>query len=308
MDVKLDKNYAGLRVLITGANGFLGSRLIKKLIDLGAFPTGMVRERATLHELEKIGIKNKFPLHEIASDYSNLDLIINNCYPDIVVHTASASRVKENAEGLREMISANITFPALLIESMLRHETYRFVNIGTSWQSSNGNSYSPFNFYAATKQSIENIVQHYSDNAKLRAVTIRLFDTYGPYDNRPKIMNLIMKSILSNEALDMSPGNQKMHFVHINDVVDGILHSIINNNPISTNHEIYDMVSEKSISLRDLTALIEKIAQKKAKINWGGREYRIGEIMDPQPSNGALPGFIPTVSLESGISNILQTQ
>ena len=59
------------------------------------------------------------------------------------------------------------------------------VNTGTSWQHYENKDYSPVNLYAATKQSFEAILQYYVEVASLKAITLKLFETYGLDDPRP---------------------------------------------------------------------------------------------------------------------------
>lgn len=298
----------GKRVFLTGINGFLGSRTAGSLLDVGAIPIGLVRNSASNEELKKVGIQDKVQLLELSDNYDNIDHLIQVARPDVVIHIASASRVKEDANGMREMVSANILFPSLILEAMTRNNVRGFVNIGTSWQSCDGSRFNPFNYYAATKQAIEDVIEHFSINSGMRAATLRLFDTYGPGDPRSKILNLIIRHTLSGAPLDMSPGNQKVHLVHISDVATAVMIQVRRVlQRTDPGHETFDLPSKKATSLREIAKIVEAAIGKPCPINWGGREYRVGEIMNPVVSNPVLPDFIPATELRDGIQDVIQS-
>lgn len=62
-------------------------------------------------------------------------------------------------------------------------------------------------------------MQYYIEASGLRVITLKLFDTYGPDDPRPKLMNLIQRMAMDNQPLAMSPGEQQIDLVHVEDVV-----------------------------------------------------------------------------------------
>lgn len=300
-------NIKNKRILITGITGFLGSRLAARLLHNNNTVAGLIRTNSGTTELARLDIRNSVQLLELDQNYGNIDKLIEKANPDLVIHTASASREREDENGIRNMVSANILYPSLLLEAMNNNNIKKFINIGTSWQAVDGSIYRPFNYYAATKQSFENVVDHYCLNHHLVATTVRLFDTYGPSDPRPKILNLIIKHTINGIPLDMSPGHQKLHIVHIDDVINALLKAATIICEKENNHHYkYDLISESAITLREIATIAEKVLCKKCPINWGGREYRSGEIMNPKGSNEPIPGYAPSVSLEDGIRQVIE--
>jgi nucleoside-diphosphate-sugar epimerase len=280
----------GKRILVTGINGFLGKHVAKALLASGAIPVALLRPKANTEELADIGVLKDIVLLRMDDDFSNLDTLIKESGASALMHLASASRVKEDGPGIREMVTANILFPSLLLENMVRNKISRFVNVGSSWQSCDGSRFNPFNFYAATKQAIEDAALHFA-SLGVHSTTLRLFDTYGADDSRSKILNLIIRHTLTGVPLDMSPGRQKIHLVHVDDVADALVLQLTRSCPMPASHEVFDLPSSEAIALRDLADRIEAVVGKPCPINWGGRPYRQNEIMEPLTSNPLVPGF-----------------
>ena len=83
-------------------------------------------------------------------------------------------------------------FGAHILEAMALTSVSYFINTGTYWQHYGGSStYSPSCFYAATKQSFQDILKYYTDSKLIKSITLKLFDTYGPNDSRAKIFTIL---------------------------------------------------------------------------------------------------------------------
>jgi nucleoside-diphosphate-sugar epimerase len=180
------------------------------------------------------------------------------------------------------------------------------VNTGTSWQVNEHGDYAPFNLYAASKQAFETLIENDLTRG-LSAITLRLFDTYGPGDTRGKIIDLIIAAVLSGEPLKMSPGEQVIDLVHVSDAARAFVHAgtiLLGGTPPA--HAIYGVSGERA-PLRDVAALIGEIAGTPAPIHWGGRPYRPREIMLPFAGFPSLPGWRPLVGLRDGLQDQLRS-
>lgn len=287
-----------LSVLVSGAAGYTGSRLVSKLACDYAV-AGLVRDTSDLRSNSSI------PLYPVAPDFSNLTSLFAEIRPDVVVHLATVSRAGESATDVIDMIDANVKLPALLLALLRQHGGKCFFNIGSNWQTSYGRHYSPFNVYAATKQCCEDIIQYYAQNG-VAAITLRLYEIYGPGDWRPKIFNYMLRAAVEATPLDMSPGFQKMFFIHVADIISAIRLMIARLHEWESGHSVYSLRPAEPISLRDLAAIMEEITRMQLRINWGRRSYRQGEIMNPDTSLPVLPGWSQKVNLIDGIRECYQ--
>lgn len=267
---------------------------------------GLSRDISSLAELNKLKIKDDIELLCLSQDYSNIKALIDLANVDLIIHTAAVSRMSEDIAGIRNMIDANILFSSLLFEAMSTKKIKNILNIGTSWQSINGSGYSPFNYYAATKQAAENILVHYSNNHKVNAVTLRLFDVYGESDPRGKILNLMVAHTLRGERLEMSPGHQRIYPVHVIDVcrcIECLMDDLMTNNLCG--QKIFSLHGPTSYSLRQLATFIEELSGCPSPIIWGARPYRHNEIMNPCASHSLPHGYRESVDIFTGLQKLI---
>ena len=190
---------------------------------------------------------------------------------------------------------------------MVQNDVYCLINTGTFWQHFQNDDYNPVCLYAATKQAYEMILKYYLETTALKVITLKLYDTYGPNDPRKKLFALLETAAKEQQLLKMSPGEQLIDIVYIDDVVQAfILAAQRLQKQNKTNHEIYAVSSGNPISLKKLVAIYENVSGNKLDIQWGGRPYREREVMKPWDKGKWLPGWRPKYNLEQGIARILQ--
>lgn len=292
-----------LTALITGISGFVGSNLAKKLLADGWSVHGITRPESIV-DLSLTTIKN-LSLHQYDGTIEEMIALLTKVQPTVVFHLASLFLSEHKPEDITELVKSNVLFGTQLIEAMDQRNIRLLVNTGTSWQHYESEEYSPVNLYAATKQAFEAILQYYVEAHGIRVITLKLFDTYGTGDMRPKLINLLQSSTMENQILVMSPGEQLIDLLHIDDVTKAFsLAAKRLSNRTFVGHERYAVSSKEPISLRELVRLIEKILNRKLPISWGGRPYRVREVMHPWIGEW-LPGWNPTISLEQGLENFL---
>ena len=294
-----------MRILITGASGFVGSRLTCHLLRIGHEVGVLLRETSTTDQLTPcIDI---IALYRCSNVYSELVGVLQDFSPDVVIHVASLFAAQHSPRSLQGLISTNISFPTQLLEAMVACQINKFINTGSSWQHYSDHCYNPVNLYAATKQAFEAISQYYFEAFGISILTLKLFETYGPADPRKKIIPLLVESIDKGALLDMSPGLQQLDFVYIDDVCLAYEYGLIKlfeaDRPLL---QEYGVFSGMPTNLHNLVRLIEKKLNRKGQINWGGRHYRRREVMVPPKGLKWLPGWKPLVSLEEGIHKICQ--
>lgn len=284
--------------MLTGVSGFVGSHLAQYLNERGFSVYGLIRKP----------IQNV----ELASRLSNIDLrvftdadltdIVADIKPDLVIHLASLYLTVHNFDQIDSLIQSNITFPTKLLEAMTANNVTKLINTGTSWQHYNSAQYDPVNLYAASKQAFEDIIKYYISIKKISCITLKLFDTYGPNDNRGKLISLLDKLSMSKEALAMSPGEQFIEITHIEDVCSAYLAaiSLIDTMDLGICNS-YGVFSNNFIRLKELVSEYERANNTTLNIKWGEREYREREVMNPCDNLKRIPGWEPKVQLCTGL-------
>jgi len=291
------------RALVTGTTGYVGSSLAHRLVAEG-WDTHIIARSASSLEL-LADVSDGITVHRYDGTIEKLDEIVKLSRPDVTFHLASLFLSQHTPGDVERLVSSNILFATQLVESLVANGMCRLVNTGTSWQHFENRDYSPVNLYAATKQAFEDILQYYVEASGLQVISLKLFDTYGPHDPRPKLFHLLEKIAHEGSTLAMSPGEQLIDLVHIDDIIDGFLLAAQRLQSMTIQeHERYALSSGRPLILRELVAVYSKVTGKKISIDWGGRPYRTREVMVPWTSYATLPGWSPKISLESGLTQL----
>ncbi len=295
-----------MRVLVTGATGFVGGHLVKRLL----------KERHEVHVLVR-------PTTDLALFGDDLDRIVShrhdgttegmvelvrNAQPDTVMHLASLFLGEHQPGDVDDLIASNVLLSTQLAEAMAVNEVLLLINVGTSWQHYEDGRYNPVNLYAATKQAYRSILRYYIETANLKVINLELFDTYGPNDQRGKLFALLDRLRTSGDTLAMSPGDQQLDPVYIDDVSEAFIAALKRlRSDVVQDEETYSVRSQNPIKLKDLVKTYEDATSSTLNIEWGGRPYRAREVMVPWSRGETLPGWSSTVTLQEGIKRILDS-
>lgn len=292
-----------MKILISGGTGFIGKHLVKHLLDANNEVHLIVRSGITRENFDA-----RLKIFTFSGNLEDLVSFMKKEKFDGVVHLASLFLVNHEPADILGLITSNVLFGTQLIDAATKANIPWFINTGTFAQHYKNKRYSPVNLYAATKQAFEDVAQFYIETTKTTFVTIKLFDTFGEGDTRPKIFNLWSKISISGEQLTMSPGKQIIDINYIDNVTDGYLHmiSLLNQKGSSKFHgKAFIISSQRRMTLRKLATLFEKVTQKKLNIVWGGRPYRERDVMVPWEKGQPLPGWKPKISLEEAIKRTI---
>lgn len=287
------------RTLITGATGYIGSNLVHHLVKHGWDVHILTRSNSNLKVLDTS--LNQLTVYRHDGTSSGMVEIMANAKPEIVFHLASLFLAQHETDDIEALISTNLLFSNQLVEAMVVNGVKYLVNTGTSWQHYNNEDYNPVNLYAATKQAFEDILTYYIEAHGLKATTLVLFDTYGPNDPRAKLIALLWKTAITQQSLSMSPGEQLIDVVHIDDVMYAYTTAAAVLQQQTGGHICYGVSSGAPMRLIDLVAVFQKATKTKLPISFGGRPYRPREIMVPWTDFQSLPGWHPQVPFEQGI-------
>jgi nucleoside-diphosphate-sugar epimerase len=292
-----------MKIFVTGATGFIGKHLVRKLVDEGNQVT------INLYGEEQSPFDNRvftYKLNEYATTI-DIDYLKQEAF-DGVIHLASLYLTVHNPEEAVRLIDSNVKFSTYILECASQAKIKWFINTGTFWQHYQNADYSPVNLYAATKQAFESIARYYIETNQIKFCTLQLSDTYGPNDTRPKIFNLWDRIAKSGERLDMSPGNQIIDISYIDDIVYAyilLIDHLNENNWLIHNGAVYAVKADKRYTLKELASVFEKVTKQKLHINWGGKDYRDRELMLPWTTGEVVPGWKPKFSAIDGILNTI---
>ena len=286
--------------LVTGAAGFVGGHLARRLLAGGWETHAIVRPSSNATTL--CGLLGSDSVHVHDGSTAGLVDIVRSARPDIVFHLASVFVAEHRADDVDPLIRSNVLFGVQLLEAMTVVGVSDIVNTGSYSQHYEGRAYSPVSLYAATKHAFQDILQFYCEVRGLRAVTLELPDTYGPDDKRPKLLSLLARAARTGETLQMSPGEQLLDLLHVDDVshgyqvaADGLLTGQL---PSPSG---YRLSSGSLVRLKDVVELYRQATGHSVSVAWGGRPYRAREVMEPVSPVPVLPEWQPCIRLKDGL-------
>lgn len=288
-----------MKILVTGASGFLGSHVVARFVNQGHTVAALLRATSSADGLSA----DAEVLRHDGTTTGLIDLITAFA-PAVVIHMATRFVAVHGSEDVDDLIESNIGFGCQLLEAMTRAGVSRLVNFGTSWQNFNSETYVPASLYAATKEAFETILAFYVSIGAISSVTLRLSDTYGPGDNRPKLINLLTRYGKSGDVLDMSPGEQRISLVHSRDVADAVEIAVCRLDHPSGKAEVFSVRGADLYSLRQFVEVFEQATGLTVNVNWGTRPYRDREIMTPW-TGPLLPGWTAATPLHDGLREVL---
>lgn len=290
--------------LVTGGSGYIGSRLIERLVTEGWRVHVILRPSSSLMSLLEPCADRITTHRHRGSTYEMLE-IVSAARPDVVFHLAAMATAEHRPESIDQMIASNVLYSTQLVEGMMRGGVKNLVNTETFWQYGDGSDgYAPAYLYAATKQAFRDILRYYVKSGAIRAISLVLFDTYGPGDPRKKLFGFLKEAAREKRTVDMTPGEQIVDMTHVDDVVDAYVHAgeILLRGDVD-NFETYAVTSGRRMKLKELVALAARETGLPINPNWGGKEYRPNEIMVPWIGD-PLPGWRPKTDLETGIREV----
>lgn len=259
-------------ILLTGGTGFVGSHLLEKLLNLNKKVILLKRSFSNTWRINEFIENENLILKDI--DKENLDNIFKEHNIRGVFHLASFIERNPKLEDIGKMIETNISFPTRLLENSIKNNVKFFINTGTCMEYNLNNSplsetseIKPFNLYAATKISFENILKYYCENFDLKCSTLKLFTPYGPKDNESKITPyLIINSIKNNEILIKSP-SKKLDFVYINDVVEAYI-CLMNKITTFSSYESFNIGTSIGTTIKELFKMIETYCGNNVNVHY----------------------------------------
>ena len=291
------------KLLITGSTGFVGRHLIPVLINNGFKVLEITRSKNKSIKLfgsttSKIEV-NDFKFEQKIIDFN----------PEIIIHLASCLTSSDEFEDVRKLIDTNITFFSKILNVTKKIKLKLFINTGTFAEYSSGDNqdYYPAYLYSATKTASRSFLHYYSTTYNFKEFTVVPYTIYGGDDSQKKIIDYLLDSKDSNKGIDLSPGNQKLDFIHIDDIVDLYIHLIKNQKTIPNRQNIFAGTGVGT-TLKDLATLISNHTENKLNLNWGRKEYRKNDIMvatAPIGLNNFTPKWRAKTTLNTGLKKYI---
>ena len=332
----------GRKILITGAAGFIGFHLCKKLLQENEEIIGLDNmnsyydlnlKKGRLKELYKYNNEKKKSLYFIEGDLINKEIIkriFREYKPKLIIHLAAQAGVRYSITNPEAYLKSNLEGFLNIIEVCRNKDIENFIYASSS-SVYGGNKRTPFNeldsvdhpvsFYAATKRSNELIAHTYSHLYNIPTTGLRFFTVYGPW-GRPDMAPMIFtKAIFEKKPIEIfNNGNMMRDFTYIDDVINAIIRLIhkpaiideefdkLNPNPSTSwaPYRIFNIGNQESIPLMNFIEILENEIGIKAIKNF--KEFQKGDVQSTFASIKLLEkwtGFKPYTPINIGIRKFI---
>lgn len=279
--------------LVTGATGFVGGHLARSLALDGWEVHALLRPGRDAQALPE-GV---LPLWMPASA-RELARELQAVAPSAAFHLATLFRGRHTAQDVEPLVAANVLLGTQLAEALAERPPEVMLNVGTAWQRDEEGGYRPAALYAATKQAMEDILRYYAEAGAFPVVDVKLHDTYGPGDVRGKLLSGLDRASRTGEPLRMSPGEQLIDLLHVEDVVRALRRAASSADGPWTG---YAAGSGHPRRVRELVALFAEATGRSVPVEWGAVGYRAREMFTPYQVGPPVPDWSPSIALEDGI-------
>jgi len=291
-----------LKILLTGATGFLGTQLLADFLHRNY--QVLIAKRASTNMSSLLQRFGELEAWNIEGDeLENMFRLHPNI--DVIVH--AATDYGRDASKPTATFWANEAFPIKLVELAMQYNTALFVNMDTFFNS-NQMAYDHLGTYSLSKRHFQEWGLHCSTTGTIGFVNLRLFHLYGPGDGLQKFVPGMVKRCLAGEEIDLSDGEQKRDFIHIDDAVSAVGTILEAELSMKKGYRHYDVGTGTSLRIKDFMETVNRFCASGAKLNFGALPIRNGEFKDACADTHALRalGWEARVSIEAGIKSVIK--
>ena len=327
-----------MKILVTGAAGFVGFHSSKKLLDRGDTVVGL----DNFNDYYDVNLKesraailadyDNFSMRRLdLADRSGMEALFANEKFDKVINLAAQAGVRYSIENPHSYIDSNIVGFVNILEGC-RHNDVQHLTYASSSSVYGANTTMPFSIhqnvdhplalYGATKKANELFAHTYSNLYKLPTTGLRFFTVYGPYGRPDMALFLFTKAIIEGKPIDVfNYGKHKRDFTYIDDIVEGVVRT--SDNTATANEDwdpatpdpgtsmapyrLYNIGNQQPVELMDYIGAVEKALGKKAEMNL--LPLQPGDVPDTWADTEDLAvdvGYQPSTTVEVGVKNFVE--
>jgi len=326
-----------LKILVTGAAGFIGFFTSKLLLERGDTVVGL----DNFNEYYDVSLKNAraaildgydgFTMARIdLADRAAMEALFAEHAFDKVIHLAAQAGVRHSLENPHAYIDSNIVGTLHILEGCRHHDVEHLVYASSS-SVYGANTAMPFSvhqnvdhplaIYGATKKANELMAHTYSNLYGLPTTGLRFFTVYGPFGRPDMALFMFTKAIIEGNPIDVfNYGNHKRAFTYVDDIVEGVIRTMdhtaepnpdwdpANPDPGTSRapYRLYNIGNQQPVELMRYIEVLEKNLGRKAEKNL--LPLQPGDVPDTWADTAALErdvGYSPSTPIEEGVKKFV---
>jgi dolichol-phosphate mannosyltransferase len=297
------------RALVTGAAGFVGANLARRLVADGHEVHLVVRPESRRWRIEEL--LQDASLHEVdLEDAEGVARAVHEAWPEWIFHLAARGAYSWQAD-VSEILRANVIGTANLLEATARRGFAAFVHAGTSSEYGSKDhapdeeeSVEPTSAYAVAKASATMLCRLFARSRGHRVVVLRLYSVFGPWEEPGRLLPALILRGLQGELPPLVSPDVAHDFVYVDDVIDAFL--LAAGSEEARPGAVFNVGSGTQTTLAEVVSVARRLLGIQAEPKWGSMDPRAWDtsvwIADIRRISREL-GWIPRHSFEQGFSS-----
>jgi nucleoside-diphosphate-sugar epimerase len=284
-------------ILLTGGTGYLGSKILKQLVDNGY--NIILLKRSFSNPVRIKEYINKITSYDI--DLVPLERIFSENTIDTIVHCATNYGRGENDP--LHVIEANLVLPLKLLELGKKYHVKSFINTDTILDKR-------INYYSLSKRQFKDWLFVYKHD--YTCINVALEHFYGSGDDETKFVTYIVHNLLKNvDKIDLTKGEQKRDFIYIDDVVNAFIKIINSLDNFSQDFYEFEVGTNHPLSIKEFVELAKQLSgNEQTLLNFGALPYRENEVMNYKVNTSEILklGWKCNRTVEEGLKKMIELE
>lgn len=274
-----------MNVFVTGGTGFIGSYLVKRLVDMGHDVLCLKRQTSNLEKLD--GYETKVEWIDIEDDWKERFVT----FAPFIVYNLAWNGVSSADRVLWDKQVSNIEMQQELLDISLTSGVKKIVGVGSQseygdFENKIDETYplNPKTAYAAVKVASSVIMRSFCEIHNIDWYWFRVFPVFGPHESENWLIPKLIKSICTENKMDLTPGEQKLAYLYVGECANAIASPI----DVKGHCGIYNICADNPMPLKTLVESIRNQINPSFQLNFGAMPYRYGQSMYMEGDTNAL--------------------
>lgn len=299
-----------MKVLVTGAAGFIGAHTVRALLDKNVHVVALCRKNTNQWRLKDVADRIEIVTGDMR-DINRMNEIFDSTKPEAVSHLAWGGVGGKHRNDYSQL-SENLPSTLELIRAAGVSGCNRFVGLGSQAEYGPKENIldenalpAPTTLYGAAKLSACIAGGLLAAEAEMSFAWLRLFSTYGPMDEPHWLIPYLIRTMLSDQSPKLTKGTQRWDYLHVEDLANAVSSTTLTPRA----EGIFNLGSGRAVSVREVAELIRDYANPETELKFGEVPFRSDQIMHLQADITRLKlkvDWAPTIRLEEGLKQTVR--